>query len=170
MLLRVNRVFASTVFIRRDLLKKVNGYNEIYRLMEDWPMWLKITGMGIKIYHIDKPLVYYRIHENNLSMGSRQDLIYHSILRISLPFREKELVPGLPFIESLGLRHELFGMKICFFLGNNRKSYFTWLIYYLFKFSNPFSLYRHLLKALGKEYKYEKYLEHKSQFSKEQHN
>ena len=160
MLLRVNRVFASTVIIRGDLLKKVDGYDEIYKLLDDWPMWVKITGMGFKIYHIDKALVYYRFHDNNLSMGSDQNQIYHPILRISLAFREKELIHKLPFIESLGLRQELIGMKICFFLGNNRKSFFTRCIYFLFKISNPFSLYLHFLKVLGIEYKYNKYLEH----------
>jgi glycosyltransferase involved in cell wall biosynthesis len=158
MLLRANRVFASTVIIRRDLLELINGYDERFRLLEDWPMWLKITSMGYKIYYLDKALVLYRFHENNLSQTTNHNYIFSQVNKIDISFKKKVLIYRLPFIEGLGLRQQIIGMKICFFLGNDRKNPIARFIYFIFKISNLFSLYRHFLKLFGINYRNAKFL------------
>lgn len=160
MLLRENRIFASTVIYNRDLLKMVNGFDERFRLLEDWPFWVKITGLGYKIYHLDKALVYYRFHENSLSHGFIDpNTIYPELSKITYSFKKKELLHRLPYIERLGLRHELIGMKICFVLGNNKRNPFAWFVNFIFRITNPFSLYKHLLKLLSLEYRNIKYFD-----------
>ena len=138
MLLRYNRVWAASMIIKRDLLISVNGFDERFKLLEDWPLWVKITCAGYKIYYLDKPLVFYRIHENNLSMTTNQNYLYHPVSIINISFMEKELIPRLPFIERWGLKHNILGIKTCFFLGNNRKNLITRFIYFVFNISNPF--------------------------------
>jgi glycosyltransferase involved in cell wall biosynthesis len=151
MLLRFNRVWAASMIIRKDLLLSVNGFDERFRLLEDWPLWVKITEAGHKIYYLDKPLVYYRIHENNISMTADQNFLYHPVSLANISFKEKELIPRLPFIERLGLRHDIFGIKTCFFLGNNRKNPITRFAYIFFNISNPYYNYLRIRKILGKE-------------------
>lgn len=158
MLLRSNRIFAATVIIRRDLLLSFNGYDERFRLLEDWPLWVKITSSGYKIFHINKSFIYYRIHENNLSRTANKSYIYHPVNKIDVSFREKEILHRLPFIERFGLRHKIIGMKICFFLGNDRKNPITRFIYFVFIYTNPFSLYLRLLNVTGINYCNNKYL------------
>ena len=121
LLLRANRVFGSTVIIRRDLLETLNGFDERFRLLDDWPMWVKITSKGYKIYHLDKATIFYRLHGNNLTQTASRSYIYHPVYKTDISFREVELVHRLPFIERLGLKHRILGIKICFFLGNDKK-------------------------------------------------
>ncbi len=148
-LLRANRVLAASLIIRRDLLMSFNGFDERFRLLEDWPLWLKVTHEGYKIYYLDKPLVYYRIHDNNLSMTINQNFLYHPVSKINIIFKEKELIPRLPFIERWGMKHDILGIKTCFFLGNNKRNPFTWLVYKMFNISNPFYNYLRIKKLLG---------------------
>jgi alpha-1,3-rhamnosyltransferase len=149
MLLRTITVFAATVIIRRDLLLSINGFDERFKLLEDWPLWVKITEAGHKIYYLDKPLVYYRLHDNNLSMTTDHNYLYHPVSRINISFKEKVLIPRLPFIEKWGLKHDILGIKVCFFLGNNKKNPFTRFVYFAFNITNPFYNYLRVKKILG---------------------
>ena len=149
MLLRTNMVFAATVIIRRDLLLRINGFDERFKLLEDWPLWLKITEAGYKIYYLDRPLVYYRVHNNNLSQTTDRDFLYHPMNKIVISFKEIELLPRLPLIERWGLKHDLLAMKTCFFLGNNRKNPFTRFIFFVFNISNPFYTYLRIKGLFG---------------------
>jgi glycosyltransferase involved in cell wall biosynthesis len=148
MLLRSNRVFASTVLIKRELLDLTNGYDEQFRLMEDWPLWLKLTQLGYKIFHLGEALVYYRFHENNLSQTSSDTYIYNPIYKIDLGFREKVLAPQLPFIERWGLKYRICGIKICFRLGNNKNNFFAKSVYLFFENTNPLRIFIYLHKIL----------------------
>ncbi|MDD9338970.1 MAG: glycosyltransferase [Providencia heimbachae] len=47
-------------FIRKSLLEKLN-YADDGMSMEDYPMWLKLTSLGIQLPLLDKTLVRYRI-------------------------------------------------------------------------------------------------------------
>lgn len=148
-LLRANRVSAASVIIRKDLLASLDGFDERYKFLEDWPMWIKITSAGYKIYYMDKPLVYYRIHDNNISITNNQDFLYHPVNKVTISFKEKELIPRLPFIEKWGLKHDILGMKTCFFLGNNKKNPFTRLVFLVFNISNPFYTYLRFKNVIG---------------------
>jgi GT2 family glycosyltransferase len=149
MLLRFNRVFASTVIIRRDLLLSVHGFDERFKLLEDWPLWIKITSAGYKIYHLEKALIFYRLHENNLSQTTDQSYIYHPVNRIDISFKEKEIIHRLPIVERLGMKYEILGIKACFLLGNSKNNPFTRFIYYFFKISNLFNIFFRMGKTLG---------------------
>jgi glycosyltransferase involved in cell wall biosynthesis len=148
-LLRSNRVNAASAMIRKDLLDMMNGFDERYRLLEDWPLWIKITNAGYKIYYIDKPLVYYRLHENNVSMTTDNDYLYHPVSRINLSFKENELIPRLPMIERWGMKHDIFGIRTCFFLGNSRKNLFARFAYFVFNITNPFYTYLRIKKIIS---------------------
>lgn len=158
MLLRFNRVFASTVIIKRDLLISVDGFDERFKLLEDWPLWVKITYAGYKIYHLNKALVFYRLHENNLSQTTDKSYLYHPVNKIDIKYKEQELIHRLPFIERLGLKYDILGIKTCFFLGNNKKNPFTRFIYFVFRISNPFYNYLRIKKILGIKYCNTKYI------------
>lgn len=148
-LLRSNCVSAASAIIRKDLLLSLNGFDERFKLLEDWPLWIKITYAGHKIYYLDKPLVFYRLHENNLSTTTNQNYLYHPVNKIVISFKEKELIHRLPFIERWGLKHDILGIKTCFFLGNNKKNPLTWFIYVVFNISNPFFTYLRIKNLFG---------------------
>ena len=152
MLLRTNMVFAQAMIIRRDLLIALNGFDEKYRLLEDWPLWIKATSAGYKIYYLNKPLVFYRFHENNLSLTTNKNYLYHPINKLVLKFKENELLHRLPFIERWGLKHDILSIKTCFFLGNDKRNPFTKFVFFIFDISNPFYNYLRMRKMLGLKY------------------
>ena len=147
-LLRTNIIFAATVIIRRELLLAVNGYDERFKLLEDWPLWIKLTKAGYKIHYLEKPLIFYRHHEDNLSQTSNSNYLYHPVNKIVIDFKKKEIINRLPLIERIGLRHEILGTKVCFLLGNNKKNPFSRLVFFVFKISNPFYNYLRIKKLL----------------------
>lgn len=158
MLLRGNRVFASTAIIKHDLIRKVNYFDESFRLLEDWPFWLKTTSQGYKIHHHALPLVFYRVHDKNLSQTREEDYLYHSTFKTDIEFRRKVLISQLPFIERIGQIYKITAIRICFFLGNDRKNILTRTLFNFFEFSNPLTVYIRLGRIFGKKYKNLKYI------------
>lgn len=62
-LLRSNFLPAATYFCKAEIAKN-NLYNEKYKYLEDYPMWLKLTKQGIKLHYMDYPTVLYRRGES----------------------------------------------------------------------------------------------------------
>lgn len=51
-------------FIHVETLKRLGAFDETIRDMEDYPMWLKATSKGFKLYCFEKKTVKYRIDHN----------------------------------------------------------------------------------------------------------
>lgn len=51
---------APAVFWKRSLFDAVGGFDLSYKYTEDWPMWLKITGMGYSITALREVTTIYR--------------------------------------------------------------------------------------------------------------
>jgi glycosyltransferase involved in cell wall biosynthesis len=61
-LLRYNCVNAPTVILKKAVLVSLNGFDEEFPFLEDWPMWLKIAKAGKKMHYLDSFTVKYRQH------------------------------------------------------------------------------------------------------------
>lgn len=64
-----NFIEAPAVFIRCSTLKKIGGYDEQYKLLEDWPAWYKLIFLGEKCLFLDEYIVAYRANENSVSVN-----------------------------------------------------------------------------------------------------
>lgn len=68
MLLIADRIhFSPSVFIHRELVLTLGGFDERFRLLEDYPLWLKITRNGNKLHFMDKVTVNYRQHSGAIN-------------------------------------------------------------------------------------------------------
>jgi alpha-1,3-rhamnosyltransferase len=67
-LLFSNPIFAVTSFVERDVLAQLNFYDEKYLWMEDYPLWVKASYTGHRLYGFDEVTCLYRVHENNISL------------------------------------------------------------------------------------------------------
>ncbi len=56
--------FTPSFMFHKSAVLSVGGYDETERLVEDYPMWLKLTKAGIKLDYFHIPTVGYRIHKN----------------------------------------------------------------------------------------------------------
>ena len=70
-----NFTSAPTFFVERRLLISLNYFDEKYQLLEDYPMWLKMTENGIKLNFLDAVTVYYRIHANSISNCKNSNIV-----------------------------------------------------------------------------------------------
>lgn len=66
-----NCIYAMTSFYNRKKVKELGLKNdERIPFLEDWPRWIKLTQMGIKLEFVDKVLVKYRMSDNALSTST----------------------------------------------------------------------------------------------------
>lgn len=70
-LLSGNPIGASTVVVRRDVLKTVGGFTPGIAGAEDWEAWLRVARVSL-LEHVPEPLVLYRVHEHMVSGDYRQ--------------------------------------------------------------------------------------------------
>ena len=74
-LLYGNCLLSSSCFIESNLLKK-NKYDENYSLLEDYPMWLRLTEQGVKFSVMDTYTVLYRKVE---SVSSSRGVLFPAV-------------------------------------------------------------------------------------------
>ncbi len=60
-LLRRNFIAAMGVMMKKEIWEEVGGFDEEVPLIEDWPMWLKITETGNKIFFFPAVVAKYRL-------------------------------------------------------------------------------------------------------------
>ncbi|HET6559127.1 MAG TPA: glycosyltransferase [Prolixibacteraceae bacterium] len=80
-LLKGNFLPAPALFINRETILQLNGFNEKYALFEDFPFFLKALRHDIKLYKIDQQLVYYRIGQDNISRKKRMNFNYQMCVK-----------------------------------------------------------------------------------------
>ena len=87
-----NIILAPTFFCRKSVLNRMGGYDEEYKYLDDYPMWIKMTSHGIKLNYFDDITVLYRIHEGSLSYEGANDRIVNILFFASdrkLFFKER---------------------------------------------------------------------------------
>lgn len=95
-LLIADRIYYSpSFFLNKKAIKKVGGYDESSRMVEDYPMWLKLTGSNIKLDYFHKETVGYRIHSKATNNNGADVLIKPSVINSYL-VRKKYAHPHLP--------------------------------------------------------------------------
>jgi alpha-1,3-rhamnosyltransferase len=133
-LLKWNFMPAPTAFYSRDLFMRY-PYNEMYRFMEDYPQWLRLTFNGVKLYFMDSVTVMYRISQDSVTDFSGQ--YYSSKLEMSTLlffWNEKIRYLGNTHAEICQLdRQKLLIHELAFVFLGNRKSRIHNFIYRIMK-------------------------------------
>lgn len=63
-LLRVNNIPALTAMFRRECIGEVGVFNESFKALSDWDLWIRIS-VNWPIVFVPEALALYREHENN---------------------------------------------------------------------------------------------------------
>ena len=71
-MIRGNRVPGMTALMRRSISEKV-GLHDASLVYSDWHYWVRMTAAA-KVGFINEPLVYYRVHGSNTSIGVDRDI------------------------------------------------------------------------------------------------
>lgn len=62
-LCRKNNIMAGSVFIAQSLFDRLGAFDDCYRLLEDWPMWLKAAREGLIFGRDELVAVNYRTNQ-----------------------------------------------------------------------------------------------------------
>lgn len=133
-LLGDNVLPSQTCFIRGDLLKQ-NPYEEKYRLLEDYPMWIKLSLKGILFCYFDKCTAMYRIVDSVSSNSS--ELFSTSYMPYSKQFNKDVVTPLIIKYQyskeyDNNRKHYLL-YDVCNSLLGNKRNPFTYFLYLFFR-------------------------------------
>lgn len=91
---RIN--YTPSSFFNKQALLSVGGFDEENKLMEDYPMWLKLTKANIKLSYFDTATVGYRRH-NAAANNMQSNTLFKPLYLKSSPFLQKNVYPFLPW-------------------------------------------------------------------------
>jgi len=102
-LLEQNYIDAPSVILKREIINKLEGFDERFPLIEDWPFWLKATANNYKIYFLDEFTSVYRVHSNSVSSRKIKlfNIEYYALSLIKYMLGFKFLIPELIVILKL---------------------------------------------------------------------
>jgi GT2 family glycosyltransferase len=80
----------STIFLNQELIKKVNGFDEQFRLLEDQPFIMKVLLNNYDIYFMNEETVKYRIHAGSITGGGSMNFL-NDLYRCYKVYREPYL-------------------------------------------------------------------------------
>ena len=100
-----NTVSAAGTLFQRSFFSEHGGFDEDYRLLEDWPTWLKLARSGVQIPYLPRATVLY----GHGGVSSAEGNAFRSE-RLKDDMRlcyEKEI---LPYVDSMPsrCRHEIY--------------------------------------------------------------
>ena len=140
--------YTPSLFLNKQAILKVGGYDESCRLVEDYPMWLKLTGSGERLYYFHKITVGYRIHSKAANNVGDKTLFKPSAINGYL-VRKKYAHPYLPKLLVLQ-ENWAYHVTVCFKkIGIIKKTKLNFMLYkFMIFYANPFfycnALYRKL--------------------------
>ena len=122
LLLMSDRIhYTPSVFMNRHTIQNVGCYDETNRLVEDYPMWLKLTGSGERLCYFHKITVGYRVHAKATNNVGDAFLFSPSILN-AFEIRKNFAHPHLPW-EIVASEYQIHWISIFYQqLGWNKKT------------------------------------------------
>ena len=133
---RIN--FTPSYFFNRVPLVAIGGYDENNRVIEDYPMWLKLTRAGNKLYFFKTPTVGYRMHQGAANNVREYGLFKPLFLKLGT-IRKKEVFPYLPWDIVGSEKHILLVSQFFQWAGFNKKATLNARLYNICSiYLNPF--------------------------------
>lgn len=125
-LLRNSFNVAPTSFIKKEILERVGYCDEKYRLIEDLPLWLKLTKAGYKLFYFDSVTVFYRVADSISNSKSR--LVNVSFICQLIFLHENEIWPNLHGFSKwrvLDKKVEFLSWLLSARIFNNKRHFFS---------------------------------------------
>ena len=139
--------YTPSYMFNKKALAQVGHYDESQRLVEDYPMWLKLTQAGIRLHYFHKPTVGYRIHGN--ATNNTGDVLFKPSVINGFEVRKNYAHPHLPWAQ---VRQEWWVYRVSQVFrasGLTKTSVFNKKLYrFLTFFGNPFFWMNAIVKRL----------------------
>lgn len=151
MLLVSDRIhYTPSAFINRETLLSEGGYDESIKPMEDYPLWLKLTGKGYRLYFMDRVTVNYRRHSKALNNKNENFLVNPNYFK-SENFRKQYTYPYLPGFIRLDQRLNWYLSFIFRWPQLNRDTRPNRILHkVIITYLNPFKYYLYFIRRMKK--------------------
>jgi alpha-1,3-rhamnosyltransferase len=116
--------YTPSVFFHRQTILDVGGFDESIRMIEDYPMWLKLTSSNIQLFYFNKVTVGYRRHSGALNYKNKETIFQPSVSAV-FQIRKKYVFPHFSFAKKYAEIYEFFWIKIFIILRLNETKYKT---------------------------------------------
>lgn len=141
-----------TFFIRTDKVKEMGGYDERFRLQEDYPLFLKLTRAGYKLHLLKKELVYKRVTNDSVQyQKTNKDNIFGNLTIESI--REYKFLYKYENMNRVW-RHLLnFSMWLqnkILDSGNRRSNFKSKFYFIMYRLFDPIDWYSRLINQCNK--------------------
>lgn len=116
-LLRKNYLLSnSSIMIKKELIEVVGERDSKIKIIYDWDYWLRSLVKGYMVAVVNEPLLKYRIHNQSLSRGSKDNLYLKEFLYLLEKHKELYMSNKKQYGKAL--------LYICeiYLLGGDRKS------------------------------------------------
>jgi glycosyltransferase involved in cell wall biosynthesis len=113
--------YTPSYFFKKNTLLQVGGYDEENKLVEDYPMWLKLTKAGNRLHYFHKQTVGYRRHQQALNNIATFGLFKPMLLKAAA-VRQKFVFPYLPWDIAGSEKHVLMVSRFFEKAGMNKKT------------------------------------------------
>jgi alpha-1,3-rhamnosyltransferase len=152
MLLLSDRInFTPSVFLHRETLLLVGGFDERFGLLEDYPLWLNLTKNGYRLFFMDKITVNYRRHIGAINNKAKNFLINPNYYNSEV-LRKIYTYPNLPLDVRIYQRYEWYVLQIFRFKRLNQDRLINRIILaFLITYFNPIKYFIWLRKKINSE-------------------
>ncbi len=147
-LLRVYKVWTSSLFISKSVFDKYGLYDESLRYWEDRPFLLKVTKQGVKLYYVDIISCKYRKHGDSIQISKKEGLLFSPFLIEKEAYYLQHYVKFLPLVERACMRILISRVLIMDRLNLNRNNSFTRFILKLTAFPWKFIIQKYNKKYI----------------------
>ncbi len=148
-----------TLFVAKKIINKVGGFIEKYKLFEDTPFITKVLSYNVKIHHLPKYTVLYRINNDSITKANTKTYFFNiSFERTKFQFHKDMVYPLFHWYELSFWIKEISFILLYYFtikILKNKQSQLTKCMYYFFKMLNPYYLFTGIQNKISKRSKYE---------------
>lgn len=124
----INPFMASFLF-KKKVHVLVDGFDERFRLLEDWPFLIRLLMKGVKIYCDQEVTGFHRIREDSIyNSGAKEKIITDWTLTNYIPVVNTYCQPNISLPEKL-LNQYFFSIVKFFYYNLNNKNLINYLLY-----------------------------------------
>jgi len=143
--------FSPSVFYHRETVLSVGGFDERFRLLEDYPLWLNLTKNGHRLFFMDSITVNYRSHSKAINNTGKMRVVNPNYFKQE-KFRRIYTYKNLPLDVRLDQQFLWFSsqlFRVGFFNRNTKFNIFLYAV--LTVYLNPFKYFLWLRKRFVRD-------------------
>ncbi|MBU3836755.1 MAG: glycosyltransferase [Candidatus Phocaeicola faecigallinarum] len=145
----------STLFAKVSVIKEVGGFDERFKLQEDYPLFIKITKAGYKLFRLDEYVVYKRVYKDSVQYkkNNENEIYGNHVIQIVKDYKWLYRYENLGVFWKIMLRFSLFLHNLVIDSGNDKNKTKCRLFLYLKNAFDPFDWYDRFINLIDKSLK-----------------